>query len=215
MGEGERTMVSAARGCAGGWCCVEREFSGIVRPLLLSIDFFGDMLRSRLRLDAFVELREGGYVLEELRASATVVVLDMPCRQDSMRSLPAIVEVDLRGSRRLVKLGFEASDRATPALVLLLENSEARSSSLCRLDHAQSCRKTLILPEKSAVTMMLPSLCPDLARYCGDSFGLSNSDGVWTTLPVMLCGREEECTLSAPDRSAWLSKVIGGGLQIS
>lgn len=177
-------MTPAARGCElgrGGW--VELTLvalslaPGIVRPLLLSVDFLGELLR--LRFDALVELRTGGYDLDALRAAAaTFDVLDRPCCQERIRSLPANVEVDRRGSRKLVRLGFEASDRATPGFVPLLENSEARSSSLCRLDHAQSCRKTLILPEKSAVTRIFPPLCPVFARYCGDSLGLSNSGGV-------------------------------------
>jgi hypothetical protein len=108
-----------------------------------SMDLGGEMLRLSF--------------LEERRS--TLGVLAMPCRQDNIRSDGPERDVDVLPSRRLGWLPLVMTEPVRLNRPLrLLNRDDLSHSSFCRFDHAQSCRKTLILPAKSAVTMILPFL---------------------------------------------------------
>ena len=113
----------------------------------------------------------------------TLDVLAIPCRQDRMRSEGAFCEAaEVLPSRKLGWLALVAIE--TPAMEFarldvppppprLPKTEPLSQSSPFRLFHAQSWRKILIVPVKSAVTMMLPLLCKDFAVCTKDSLGRS------------------------------------------
>lgn len=98
----------------------------------------------------------------------TFDVLEMPWRHDRILSAgPSGRPCELR---KLRLLPFVAIDAVRP--IFRLENTDEVSQlSVLRLFQAQSCLNTLILPARSAVTMMLPVACVERARYAGDSSG--------------------------------------------
>jgi hypothetical protein len=175
----------------------EGESSGRREAVLLRLDFRGEELRAMLRRGV------GPFTESKLPWESS-------CRQFMMRSLGGCVDVLSLLARPNERILFERPT-LEPARLEKTDAASQLSVRRFRLACAQSCRKTLIEPVKSAVTIIFPSVCAERATYAGLSATLLKviSAGVGRADPASVGGFEPFID-SARDMS-----VMGGGLQRS